>query len=263
MNETRDRIEIDLRRMFVVLLTRAWNIILTGILVATGAFCYGKFAVTPTYSASVQMYVNNNYPESPGYSSSQLMAAQELADTYMVIIRSRNMLEKVKEDIKAEAGIEYSVASLKGMITTSSVNETEIFQVTVTCNNFQHAATIANSIAKILPEHSPTIIEYCSVTVVETAQANPNRVAPSLTKYALIGMFVGCIFSAAIFVLLELMDTTIHSEEYLATVYKEYPLLAVVPGAESSKNGYYRGYYRGYYTADKKAPQNPQNGGAK
>lgn len=253
MKENRDQIEIDLKRMFVVLLTRAWLIILVGVIFATAAFCYAKFAVTPTYSASVQMYVNNNYPESPGYSSSQLTAAQELADTYMVIIRSRDMLTKVQED----TGLGYSVSALKGMVTTASVNDTEIFQVTVTCNNFQHAAMIADSISRILPEHSLTVIEYCSVTVVESAQENPNKVAPSLSKYALIGAVVGCFLMAVVVVVLELADTTIHSEEYLAAVYKDYPLLAVVPGAESSKSGYYKGYYRGYY-AEKKPDNKPE-----
>ena len=82
MNENRNSIEIDLRRIFVVLLTRAWLIILVAVICGAAAFSYAKFGVRPTYSASVKIYVNNNYSELPGYSSSQLEAANRLANTY-------------------------------------------------------------------------------------------------------------------------------------------------------------------------------------
>jgi hypothetical protein len=59
------------------------------------------------------------------------------------------------------------------------------------------------------------------------------------------------LLAAGVVVVAELMDTTINSEEYLAQVYKGYPLLAVVPGAQSSKTGY-KGYYKGYYASSGK-----------
>ena len=262
MNENRNTIEIDLRRIFIVLLTRAWIIILVAALIGTAAYGYAR-TIRPTYSASAQLYVNNNYQDSPGYSSSQLMAAQELADTYIVIMRSREVLKEVQ----AATGLGYTVADLKNMITASTVNDTEIFQVTVTCHDYTHAAKIANAIAEILPVKSPAIVEGSSVTIVDYAQENPNKIAPSYTKYALGGAVIGGLLTAVILVILELLDTTIHSEEFLNAVYKDYPLLAVIPGTEGSKNGYYKGYYRGYYTAEKKpaekksAPESKKSGG--
>ena len=273
MNENRNGIEIDLRRIFMVLLTRAWLIFLVAVVIGAAGFSYAKFGVAPTYSASAQFYVNNNYYDDPGYSSSQLEAANKLADTYIVILRSRGILNEVKAltegNIADEAQYRaqyqitddlanyrttrsYTVADLKSMITAATVNETEIFQVTVTCRNSGDAARIANAIAVVLPAKSPEIVPGSTMTVVDYAQENPNKVGPSFAKYALIGAVIGGLFTAAVLVVLELMDTTIHSEEFLDVMYKDYPLLAVVPGAEGSKNGYYKGYYRGYYAAEKK-----------
>ena len=270
MNENRNNIEIDLRRIFVVLLTRAWLIILVAVIFGAAAFSYAKFGMQPVYSASTQLYVNNNYQESsgyvsPGYSSSQLEAANRLADTYITILRSRDVIKAVQ----TQTGLEYkySVAELRGMMSAAAVNETEIFQVTVTCNNYKDAATIANAVADILPVKSLDIVKGTTVTVVDRAQENPNKIGPSYPKYALLGAFIGGFLMAAILVVLELLDTTIHTEEYLDAAYKEYPLLAVIPGAEGSKNGYYKGYYRGYYAADKKpedkktAPENKKKSG--
>lgn len=245
MNETRENLEIDLKRMFIVLWSNLWIILLVGILVASVAFGYAWLMITPTYSATTQLYVNNNYPDSPGYSSSQLAAAQSLAGTYIVVMRSRPVLDAVAK----ETNLGYSYGQLRGMISAASVNETEIFQVTVTSTNYQHAAMIANAIADVLPKKLPAVVDTASVRVVEYAVENPNPVAPSYTKYAFMGGLMGALLAAAIIVVAELLDTTITSEEYLSHVYKEYPLLAVVPGAESSKGGY-KGYYKGYYVAD-------------
>ncbi len=263
MNETREHLEIDLKRMLLVLWSNLWIILLVSVLLGSMAFGYAWFFKTPTYSASTQMYVNNNYPDSPGFSSSQLTAAQELASTYIVIMRSRPVLDTVAEKTK----LGYSYGQLKSMISANTVDDTEIFKITVTCTNYQHAAIIANAIAEVLPEKLPAVVDVASVRVVEYAVENPNPNGPDYNKYALLGAVMGCVLSAAVIVVLELMDTTINSEEYLANVYKSYPLLAVIPGAESSKTGY-KGYYKGYYkgnyeTRPQPKPVADKSGGAK
>ena len=256
MSETRDSIEIDLRRMFLVLWSNLWIILLVAVLIGAMLFSYAWFFVEPTYSASVQLYVNNNYENSPGFSSSQLTAAQSLAGTYIVIMKSRSVLDEVA----TQTNLGYSYGRLRSMISAAPVDDTEIFQVTVTCTNYKHAAQIANAIAKVLPDKITAVVEASSVRVVDYAVENPNPVGPSYTSYALIGFVLGFVLSAAVFVVMAMMDTRINSEEYLTNVYKEYPLLAVVPGAESSKSGYYKGYYE---SPGKKRKAVKKTGGAK
>lgn len=247
MNENRNSIEIDLRRIFFVLLTRLWIIILAAAILGAAAFGYSRTLPT-TYSASVQLYVNNNYYDDPGYSSSQLDAANKLADTYIVILRSRAVLK----EIKAYTCLHYEVSQLRSMLSAAPVDETEIFQVTVTCTNAEHARIIANAVAEVLPGMSPRIVPGSTMTVVDHAEDQAIRVGPSHRKYIMIGALIGALLAAVILVILELLDTTIHTEEYLDAAYQDVPLLAVLPGAETAKGSNYKGYYRGYYAADKK-----------
>jgi capsular polysaccharide biosynthesis protein len=255
MSETRENIEIDLRRILLVLWHRSWIILLVAILTASIGFGYAWFFITPTYSSSIQLYVNNNYENSPGFSSSQLTASQQLADTYMVIMRSRNVLEEVAK----EAKLGYTYSQLKSMISASAVQETEVFQVTVTCEDPAHAEIIANAMAKVLPGKIKEIVKASDAEVVDYAVENRNPVGPSYKKYTLVGAVVGAVLVVGIIAVLEIIDTTINSEEYLTHVYKEYPLLAVIPGAKSSKSG----YYKGSYESEKKPTPEKKSGGAK
>ena len=76
MKEKWETVEVDLRRLLRALWHRVWLILLCGILCGSIAFGYAWFMLAPTYSASVKFYVNNQYADSLGFSSSQMMAAQ-------------------------------------------------------------------------------------------------------------------------------------------------------------------------------------------
>lgn len=244
MPERSEAIEIDLKRLFLVLLNKAWIILLVGILCAGLLLSYTYFFVTPQYSANIKLYVNNTYgTNAPGYSASQLQAAQSLANTYMVILRSRTVLNEVAET----TGLPYTNKQLENMISSSAVEDTEVFQVKVVCENYLHAAEIANAIADILPARIAATVDGSSVRVVDYAIPSAARVSPSYTKTAVLGALAGMVLSAALFVILELTNDAIFTEDYLARTYSDIPLLAVVPDAQPVKSAKYKYYRSSYY----------------
>ena len=264
MNETerRDIIDIDIKRLLLIIWRQLWIILLVGVVIGGLALGYAAMFVTPTYEASAQIYVNNQTNnEALGFSSSQISAAQELAYTYMVILESRSVLDEVAK--KTDLG--YSYDQLKNMIKASTINSTEVFRVVVKCANYKHAAKIANAIAEVLPDKIASVVDGSSVRVVDYAVENPDAVSPNYKNYAMIGFLAGAVFCVMLLVLMDILDTKINSEEYLIRVYSEVPLLAVIPSTEESKNKYSK-YKGNYELQEKKAPQaKPQQkaGGAK
>ena len=253
MKEKEGSIEIDLKRLLLVLLRRAWLLLLVGILCAATAFVYAKFFVTPMYSASTKLYVNNTYgQDTEGFSSSQIMAAQELANSYIVILKSYPVTEQILE----KTGLDYTHGQLMSMISAMAIDETEIFRVTVTCANYKHAAQIANAIADILPGRVADIVSGSSLRVVEYARESTTPVSPNVAKYTVLAFIVGFALVALVLVVVELLDESINSEEYLTRVYPDIPLLAVIPDAEVSSS--YGRYYKGYYESERaKSPVPP------
>ena len=123
------------------------------------------------------------------------------------------------------------------MITASAVNGTEIFEIVVTNPDNQKAELIANTIADVLPKIA-NIVEGSSVRIVDYAIVPAYPVSPSVTKYTAIGLLFGGMLSVGIIVLMELMNESIRSEDYLLQTY-DLPILAVVPamGATSRSRG--------------------------
>ncbi|MBQ7548584.1 MAG: hypothetical protein IJT03_02640 [Clostridia bacterium] len=260
-----DLIEIDV----VKLLLAIWHNIIIVILVAavfavaTAGFTYAF--IEPTYDASTMIYVNNNNKYSSdqdsSISSSALTAAQELVNTYIVILQSRTTISEIIE----YANLDMNYADLKKMITATPVNSTEFFEVTVRTKNPADSEKIANAIAHVLPEQITETVEGSSVKVVDYAVKPTSRSGPNYIKNSLVGAFLGMLISMIFIVVRELFNVFIVEEQYLTKNYK-YPVLSVIPDMrEGSRRGsyYYSSYnspYSQYYSyATPKAEQDKQD----
>jgi capsular polysaccharide biosynthesis protein len=190
------------------------------------------------------MYVNNSGitvgSTSFTISGSEISAAKTLVNTYSVILKSRTVLEDVIE----MDNLSYSYETLYNMISSSAVNETEIFQITVTSSSPTEAELIANTLADLLPEKISDIVAGSDVRVVDYAVVPASRISPSYTGNTAKGALLGIVLAAAYIILRYLLDEKIHTEDYLTQAYPDIPLLAVVPDmsekkGKSSGDGYY------------------------
>lgn len=237
----KDYYVVDLSHIVKVIWHRIWIIGIVSFLVAAIGFSIAAFVITPTYSSSIMLYVNNSSFNvgDLGFSisSSQLTAAQSLAKTYTVLLKNRTTLERVLD----ETGVQYTWEDLYDMIDSGPVNETEVMRITVTSKNPYEAEKIANGIAKVLPQRVAEIVEGASMEVVDSAVADTEKVAPSITMYTLVGFVLGAIISVIVLIVMALLDNTVHDEDYVIKTYN-YPILAKVPDlldAGTKKYGYY------------------------
>lgn len=258
MTENNDFFDaIDIRELFSVLLHKLWAIILSVLFFAGAAFGYTYFFVPPEYQANTLLYVNNSGITvgngSFSISASDLNASSRLVSTYVVILKSRMVLNDVIET----ADLNYSYSALSNMITASSVNSTEVLRITVTAPNPNDAEKIANTIAEILPQKIADIISGSDARIVDYAVVPASRYSPSYTKNTSVGGLIGAALSVVVIVLMYLFDENIHSEDYLSQVYPDIPVLAVIPNMNPNRqrggygyrygNSYGSRYYKSSY----------------
>lgn len=220
--------EIDIIHLLWALWHRMWAIILSGLIFASAGFGFSTYLIPPKYEAEAMMYVNNSSATLGGssfsISSSELTAAQSLADTYIIILKTRTTLEEVIEKEK----LDYTYEELYDMVSSEAVNNTEVFSIRVTSEDPQEARRIANAIARILPDKISDIVDGSSVRVVDYAVTPDKCVSPSVIKFMTVGFVFGALIVCAVIVIRTLMDTLIHDDEYLMQTYN-FPVLAVIP----------------------------------
>ncbi|MBQ3006906.1 MAG: hypothetical protein IJD78_05015 [Clostridia bacterium] len=235
MRKTDETIEIDILRLVKAVLQKIWAVILAAIIFGVATFGMTYVFIEPTYEARTLLYVNNsNFSvgnTSFNISTSSLSAAQELVNTYIVILKARTSLNEIIE----YAELDRNYTELQSMISAAPVNSTEIFEVVVTSTDPAESEKIANAIATLLPKRIAEIVDGSSVRVVDYAIIPTSRSGPSYAKNTFIGIILGIFLSVAIIVLKEFFDVFVREEQYLSQTYP-YPILAAIPNMKSSKS---------------------------
>lgn len=237
MDKNQEYVEIDLLHILQILWKRAWALALAIVIFGVAAFGYAAFIIKPSYQAKLMLYVNNSSislgSTSFSISSADLTAAQSLVDTYIVILNTRTVLNEVIE----ESGVSYGYEELKSMISAQAENGTEVFSVTVTSNDPKEAKLIANTIAKVLPHKVANIVDGASMRIVDYAVTPQSKSAPSIPKYVAIGALFGLVLAAAVVIIIDFLDDTIHSSEFLRQEYPTIPILAGIPDLDEPSKG--------------------------
>lgn len=234
-NRNDSELEIDVLKLLQSIWRKAWVILLVTILAGSAAFAGTAVFIRPKYRAEALMYVNSSNISVGGtkvsISQSELTAAQTLVDTYIVILNTRTTLE----DVIAQTGVPYAYEELRNMITAEAVNGTEVFSIQVVSRSPSEAETLANAIARILPEKIASIVEGSSARIVDYAVVPAKKDSPSLIKSTAIGAVLGFFLTCGVVVVQELMDDLIHDADYLTQTY-DVPVLAVIPDLLSTKS---------------------------
>lgn len=248
MMEKNHEVEIDIKRIFGLLLNKAWLIALVAVACAVVMFVGTWLFVAPKYQSTIMFYVNNSVNPSGGsITSSDMAASRGLVESYAIILNTRETLNEVID----YADLNRTYAQLQGMVKAEPVEDTEILKVVVTSTDPAEAQTIADAITKVLPERSKKIIDGSSVKIVTGANLPQAPSSPNYSTSAILGAMVGALLVIAVIIMRDIFDTTIRGEDDVARV-GAHPVLAAVPNMdEQSKGTFYNRYgYRGINKAN-------------
>ena len=241
----REDLEINLLELLGAVARKLWLIILCMAILAGAAFLGTKWMVTPLYESSVLFYVNNGQSAESKISNADIIASQSLVETYLVVLKYGTTLDEVIDKAKLDCTRE----ELAEKISSSSINDTEIFQIKVTDPDAEQAVKIAKTIAKILPGKVAEIIDGSSVRIVRQASVPTEPASPNLKRTAVLGAIAGFVLSLVYVVLRYILDDKIRdASRYLKDTYS-YPVLTAIPDLTSRSTGY---YYRAQNEGGKK-----------
>ena len=167
--------ELDLKELFSIFWNKKiWIIIITIIFIIIGAV-YSFVFVEPEYQASTTLLLaktntdqsteNTTNPES--ITQTDITLNQKLVSTYSVLVQSKSVIREVINNLGIE-GLEEE--DLKNSVTVNAVEDTEVIRITVTNENPDYAAKIANEIANVFSKKVTEIYNINNVYIVDVAE---------------------------------------------------------------------------------------------
>lgn len=199
---------IDLSKLFGILKKNIKYLIILPIVFLILSMVITFVFMTPKYSTSTQVLVNQKETDS------QLLAQQvqsdlQLVNTYSEIIKSPRILDKVSKNLKGK----YSSSEISGMLTVSNQAESKILNISVENESRENAGKVANEIANVFSKEASDIMKIDNVSILSKADNNGSKVSPKPLINAVVGVFLGLIVALIIIFLKELFDKRIKTEE--------------------------------------------------
>lgn len=218
--------EMNLRTIFGVLLARI-KLIIAAVAVGVLLFAsYAYFFVPEQYTSSALLIVHNkvsNTQESTT-TASNLSAAEYLAKTYSVIMKTEPVLNKAL----AQLDNEVTLSELKQMVSATLMEETTLLQISAVHSNPKTAQRACDAIAQAVSETVPVVMDSASSAKVVEKASKAHQTAPNVVRNALIGALVGFVLSIAFALLREFLDNTIRDKATLQMQF-DVPVLGEIP----------------------------------
>lgn len=232
--QNREETVISLHRMFYILWKNIAYILGIASICASAGFA-AALLITPVYSASADLIVNNKQTEAGrtgDVTFSDLSASSTLVGTYSVILKSHTVLEQIIEDLQ----LDYTYEELAGIISVSTVDSTQVMRITVRCGDADTALRIVSSLARIAPEVIPDKAEVGSVRTVDAPWTSGSIVSPDKKRFAFLGFLSGFLAMFLYYLLRESLNDTYKTE---SDIMKDLglPILGIIPLEEKGVVG--------------------------
>lgn len=199
--------EINLKEVYSYFKSKILWILLAIVAIIIIGNVYTIITREPMYRSNTTIVLVGESKD--GYSQSDSQLNQNLIGTYSEIIKSRKVLSQVIENLK----LKMSVEELSNNITTTSVEDTEIIQITVANAKAKDAKKITDEVAKVFSEEIQDIYNLENVAIIDKAELSKNPYNINYVKDNVIYLIVGFVLSFGIVFIMYYFDTSIKSSE--------------------------------------------------
>ena len=242
---------IDLHRLMMLCRKHIKMLIIWTLLAGILGFVIAQFVVVPKYTATTEILVNQRHTnDNNGQAYNNQQADIQMINTYKDIITNQVIFSKASKQLKnpvhvikpaqkavyrtnadgtrrlikeaqpavVERGSKsynLSTDELKKAISVQTQQNSQVFSLQVKTDDPQESAVVANTIANVFKQQIKKIMSVNNVTIVSRASTLNSPSFPNKKLFALAGAVLGLILSFLYILIGDLMDTSIHDDDYL------------------------------------------------
>ena len=242
---------IDLHRLMVLCRKHIKMLIIWTLLAGILGFVIAQFVVVPKYTATTEILVNQRHTnDNNGQAYNNQQADIQMINTYKDIITNQVILSKASKQLKDPVHVikpaqkavyrtnadgtrrlikeaqpavverggksyNFSTDELKKAISVQTQQNSQVFSLQVRTDDPQESAVVANTVANVFKQQIKKIMSVNNVTIVSRASTPNSPSFPNKKLFALAGAVLGLVLSFLYILIGDLMDTSIHDDEYL------------------------------------------------
>ena len=225
--------ELDLKELFELFMSKIFQVLIIVIVFIGIGVVYTIGFVEPKYSAKTTLVLasTSGSDASNAITTTDVNLNQKLVSTYSEIVKSDSVVGSVIQNLN----LSIKDSELKKMVSVSAVEDADIIKITVTNENADEAAKIANEIAKVFGDKVKDIYKINNINVLDQAVPDYSPSNINHTKDVIIFAFIGVVIAVAYVLISNMLDTTIKSTEDIEKGFG-IPVLVSIPLIDNITN---------------------------
>jgi capsular polysaccharide biosynthesis protein len=239
--------EIDLKEVFATFWNKKFHIFTVIVVFLILGAVYTFNFVEPKYTSSTTLILasinigsnvsDDTITDTTSTIEKDITLNSKLVSTYSALIKSKSILREVKSNLD----ITIDEEDLKKAITVSTVEDTELIEISVTYEDATLACEIANEVANVFKERIKVYYDIENVQIVDVAEHQDSPSNVNHERDIAIFVLVGFVIACGYVVILNMLDTTIKSSEDVekitnCTVLVELPYFDSIGGKDRRNN---------------------------
>lgn len=198
---------MELKEYYYIIMKRIHIIIILFLVAAAASAVLSYFVLNKVYESSTSLIINKvaDVQADNNLDMNQIMVNQKLVKTYIYIVNSDRVLNRVIEDLK----LPLTTVKLRAKLTVASEGETEILHINAQDKSPVLAQKIANSVAVSFQDEIIKILKIENVQIIDIAKLSNNPVKPKPFQNIAIAAFLGLALGVGIVLLIDYLDNTV------------------------------------------------------
>lgn len=227
-----EKYEISVKEVIDVASKYLLLVVVLAVIGAGAGFFVDSQFTDPEYDSTLTLYVT---ADSGGemLRLDNLNASQKLVSTYIEILKSESLLNKVYSTIDGRMTVE----EIRKSIDAHSLKDTEIIEVTVTTNDPETSWLIAGKLSTAGPAEILRVVKAGDVQVIDKPIQTDKPTVEHGIKFTVLGLIGGLLIGLVIMFIREVIVNKVRSKTELERKI-DLPVLGVIPDiVEVSKKG--------------------------
>lgn len=219
-----DEIKIDLKELFFVVKSKIWVLLLVGIIAAVGTGMFTRFTKEPKYQSTCKLYILNKSSSITSLSLSDLQLGTQLTKDYMILVKSRPVMEEVIRNLS----LDLSYEGLTSILSTNNPTDTRILEITAEYPDAYIAKQIVDEVATVSAKRIADIMDMQEPSVIEEGYISNYPISPNVGKNSMMAGLLSVALAIGVICVSYLMNDSIKSTEDITT-YIGIPTLGTIP----------------------------------
>ena len=205
-------------------------IIIAAVVFGSATYIYNKFFVAKRYSTTFSVYVETKLDAidpttiSVGSLINMQNYATKMVNTYTRLLNTSTCYKR----LSAALDDAYSPDALKSMITYTTDEKTQVFDINVTAGSPEQALEIAQCSSTVAPQVISDLNANTVLKVADEPELPTRPVYPQAGRSAIIAVLIGVVLMLIVAFVRHFLDKNIRYNDEMTEIYG-IPVLAAIP----------------------------------